>query len=201
MSWILPVGWLKQVLEGTEAMPVRDGEATLELSLNGREVVVRGRARVDVIMPCARTLDPVDITMTPEVFLMLVPAVPSAGARPRVSAKGKRNVKFRRGPSMAPQPGRAAWGGTSGWSVDPMLGNNEAARDTYSGEEVVLDGFLREFILLELPMFPLRSDLRLAEDAGIDGALLAPAAPAGRPLDARLAPLADIASRLQKAKE
>jgi uncharacterized protein len=200
MSWIIPTGWLKQALEGTEATPVRDGEVTLELSLNGREVVVRGRARVDVVMPCARTLDPVDITMTPEIFLMLAPAAASASARPKLAPRGKRNPRSRRG-SGAPEPGRPASGGLSGWSVDPSLADEEVARDTYAGEGVVLDGFLREFILLELPMFPLRSDLRLTEDAGIGGALLGPAAPVGRPLDSRLAPLADIASRMHKGKE
>ena len=196
--WTLPLGWLKQVLEGTEATPVREGEADLELSLNGRDVVVRGRARVDVTMPCARTLDPVNVSIAPEIFLLLeplsqVPIRPST-ARGRGQRPGRSTTKGER-------PGRSAERDLLGWSSDPTLADDESARDTYAGDQVVLDPFLREFILLELPMFPLRSDLRSVEDAGIGGALSTTAVPPNPPVDARLAPLAAIASRLRASKE
>jgi uncharacterized protein len=194
--WTLPLGWLKQVFEGTEATPIREGEADLELSLNGRDVVVRGRASVDVTMPCARTLDPVDINVAPEIFLLLEPLsqVPIRPGTPR--GRGQRP-----GRGKGERPGRSAERDFLGWSSDPTLADNESARDTYAGDQVVLDPFLREFILLELPMFPLRSDLRSVEDAGIGGALSTTAVPSNPPVDARLAPLAAIASRLRGSKE
>jgi uncharacterized protein len=192
--FILSVGWLKQVLEGTEATPVGEGEAGLELSLNGREVVVRGRARVDLTMPCARTLDPVDIAIVAEIFLLLEPSSRTPARPSPHRGRGQRAPKGVR-------PGRSAERDLSGWSNDPTLADAESARDTYAGDQVVLDSFLREFILLELPMFPLRSDLRSVEDAGIGGALSTTAVPSDPPVDARLAPLAAIASRLRGSKE
>jgi uncharacterized metal-binding protein YceD (DUF177 family) len=194
--WTLSVGWLRQVLEGTEATPVRDGEADLELSLNGRDVVVRGRARVDVTMPCARTLDPVDISIAPEIFLLLEPLGQTPGQP--ASRKGQRPGH---GARRGGRSGRSAERDTAGWSSDPTLPDAESARDTYAADQVVLDAFLREFILLELPMVPLRSDLRSVEDAAIGGALSTTAASEEPPVDARLAPLVAIASRLRGSKE
>jgi uncharacterized metal-binding protein YceD (DUF177 family) len=196
--WTLSLGWLRQVLAGTEATPVRDGEATLEFSLNGREVVVRGRARVDVTMPCARTLDPVDISIAPEIFLLLEPL---GQARARPTPHRGRGQRPGRSAPKGPRPGRSAEHDIAGWSSDPTLTDAESARDTYAGDQVVLDSFLREFVLLELPMVPLRSDLRSAEVAAIGGALSTAAAPEDPPVDARLAPLAAIASRLRSSKE
>ena len=78
-----------------------------------------------------------------------------------------------------------------------------AAQDTYDGEQVVLDSFVREFILLDLPMTPLRSDLPLAEDAAIAPPSGSADSAAGteQTVDPRLAPLAAIAHRLRKDKE
>ncbi len=147
-------------------------------------------------MPCARTLDPVDISITPEIFLLLEPRGLTPPGPP--SRKGPRPGR------VAPKTGRSgrtAERDLAGWSNDPTLGEAESARDTYAGDQVVLDSFLREFILLELPMVPLRSDLRSVEDAAIGGALSATAVPEEPAVDARLAPLAAIASRLRGSKE
>src|ERR1043165_518987 len=43
---------------------------------------------------------------------------------------------------------------------DPVLDEAETARDTYQGDRVVLDPFVREVLLPELPMRRLREDLR-----------------------------------------
>jgi hypothetical protein len=88
-----------------------------------------------------------------------------------------------------------------GWDRDPVLGREEASHDTYDGERVVLDDFVREFIMLELPMAPRRSDLPLEADAATTPAPQDPGAASGPPVDPRLAPLAEIASRLRKTKE
>lgn len=73
----------------------------------------------------------------------------------------------------------------------------EADTDTYDGDTVVLDAFVREALLLEMPNFPLCSDTC----PGIRPAAAAPEAPAGvNPkndvLDPRLAPLAALSASL-----
>jgi uncharacterized protein len=67
----------------------------------------------------------------------------------------------------------------------------EADTDTYEGEEVVLDGFIREAILLESPIFPLCSEackgLRPAGESAPNSGRAA--------TDPRLLPLAELARR------
>ena len=70
----------------------------------------------------------------------------------------------------------------------------QAARDEYDGETVELDGFVREHLLLELPLFPVRSDLPFDPTPATD----TPPDEAGPVLDPRLAPLAALASELQR---
>jgi uncharacterized protein len=231
--------WLRQVLEGTEAHPwlardggVDEGELAVQVSTSGRNVLVRGRMRAAVTLPCARTLDPANYHLESEVFLLLSPATPAAhpgqlghaghgaGHRGRASrdegAGGGKGSKERggrggelgrgqKGPVAAPTTGAKTSGKKKGeWSEDPELSEEEAALDTFSGDQIVLDDFLREFILLELPMFPVREDLRSESFEGSsappDGAQATGASlPEGeRPLDPRLSPLADLKARLDE---
>ena len=120
-----------------------------------------------------------------EIFLLLEP-LSQAPIRP--STPRGRGQRPGRSAPKGERSGRSAERDLLGWSSDPTLADDESARDTYAGDQVVLDPFLREFILLELPMFPLRSDLRSVEDAGIGGALSTTAVPPNPPVDARLAP-------------
>jgi uncharacterized protein len=236
--------WLEQALVGTEARPwlARDGgadegELSVQVSTSGRNVLVRGRVRAAVTLPCARTLDPANYHLDGEVFLLLSPATPAAhpgqpdhgshraGARGRAgrdesSGKGSKERGGRggehgrgpKGPANAPTAGAKASGKKKGekgdWSEDPELSEEEAALDTFSGDQIVLDDFLREFILLELPMFPVREDLRSEsfegssappDGAQATGASLPGSSPEGeRPLDPRLSPLADLKARLDE---
>jgi hypothetical protein len=88
--------------------------------------------------------------------------------------------------------------GDGRWEETPVLSEETAGQDTYDGHEIALDGFVREFLLLELPMFPRRSDLPT------DGSAANPPLPAGsqaggeKPLDPRLSPLAELKSRLEQ---
>jgi uncharacterized protein len=233
--------WLRQALAETEATPAgHSGQLSLQLSKSGREVLVRGRARVQVVMPCARTLAPITLDLEPEVVLLLQRA-DAPGARPapapkrmlasRSSAgapagrkatagapKGERLAGERAGPHHRPRgrevtaPARRR----GGWDGDIELSGDDAAQDTFQGEQIVLDPFVREFILLELPMFPVRQDLpSLPVDAraSAPGSTAEPSAsdndPATtsgdarqpRPLDPRLAPLAELKHRLQQNKK
>lgn len=77
--------------------------------------------------------------------------------------------------------------------------SEEADSDTYDGDTVVLDTFIREALLLEMPNFPLCSDTC----PGIRPAAAAPDTDTGVSvkndvLDPRLAPLAALSAKLSK---
>jgi uncharacterized protein len=200
-SWTISVDWLRQALADTEATPQGNGTLELELARTGRDVMVRGRAQLRVTMPCSRTLDPVDLKLEPEIFLLLTQAQPPAAA-------GAARRGGRRRPGRDEKPARRRAAGDREEPVpEEALRPEDAARDLFVGEQITLDPFIREFILLELPMFPTRSDLPSDAPAAIAPASLetAPAGPGQqgdppRRIDPRLAPLAEIASRL-KSKE
>ncbi len=180
--------WLSHALEGTDATP-RNGPGKLhvEFAKNGREVFVRGFAEAAVNVPCVVTLDPLPFDLRPEILLLLSPGDPSS-ARGKAAAAG--NAK-RRPPA---KKGR----GEKPWADEPELSSEEAARDHFFGDHVVLDDFVREFIVLEVPLYPRRSDLPSAGDAAIGPA----PQPAGDPpLDPRLKPLAELAKRLGSKEE
>jgi uncharacterized protein len=183
--WEIPVEWLSSALANTEATPrAGPGELDVTLGLNGRDVMVRGRVRAALQMPCGRTLDAVDIDVNADVFLLLSPATPAGPTR-----RPRRRDRKPGDRARQPRPSPA--------EEERPLTAETAAQDTYDGEKVVLDEFVREFIVLDLPMVPLRSDLRSAETTSISAAPSGdhPAADGG--LDPRLAPLAEIARRLR----
>lgn len=199
VEWEIPEAWLRAALGGTEALPRGAGALSVELTKDGAKVMVRGHASAHLTMPCARTLDPVDVEVAPEIFLLLSPSTAEVRRPPAVSAAARNKL----GAPKASKPGKGAAesrrGGRGGWSEDPELTAGDAAGDTYSGDSVVLDEFLREFILLELPMFPVRQDLPSAAGP----AIAPPHSDTGgeRPIDPRLMPLAALASRLRQNKE
>jgi uncharacterized metal-binding protein YceD (DUF177 family) len=203
VSWVIPEAWLRGVLADTEAVPNGDGTLDAELSKNGREVMVRGKAKVHVTMPCVVTLDPLPIELEPEVFLLLEPRAPVAdptrGARSRTRSSKSSRGAAPAAPASATAPRARSKPVTPGWSDDPELSPSDAAKDVYDGEKVVLDDFIREFILLELPAYPRRSDLPSGETPAI--APPSEAEPASGPIDPRLMPLAAIASRLRDQKK
>jgi len=178
---ITPV-WLRGALEGCEAQPAGStGQIDVHLTKTGNEVLVQGQIDAAFVIPCARCLDPVEIRPHIELSLLLHPA---AGA----SGPGRRN-----GQGAAP----AAKGAIKPKGDDETeLLDEEADTDTYEGDEVVLDRFVREAILLESPIFPLCSEacegIRPASDSalGSEGAVT----------DPRLLPLLELAKR-RKLKE
>ena len=187
----IPVAWLETALSGSEAKSRGEpGRLTLTVAKSGRDVMVRGHARAAVTVPCARTLDPVNVDLDADIFLLLAPAAP----RPEGAASRSRNPK-----RTAADPEKKGGKPTKARARIEALDDTDAARDTFDGEEVVLDDFVREFLLLELPMFPLRPDLRSDGTTGIEPVPATPdAAGAHKEIDPRLAPLAVIASRLSE---
>jgi uncharacterized protein len=189
-TWEIPPEWIDWALSESEARS--DGSAgSLELYLkkNGREVLVKGQAVASVTMPCARTLEPVGVKLEAEILLLLTPrATPTPTA-----SKSGRKQRTRTDRWRSTQDDAA--------SADPsaeQLSAEQAARDEYEGETVELDSFIREHLLLELPLFPVRSDLPFQPNAGTD---TPPDDSGDHALDPRLAPLAALASQLRSSKE
>jgi uncharacterized protein len=141
-------------------------------------------------MPCARTLEPITIELDAQVFLLLTPRAPAPAPkreraeRPERSAHPARGGERKRSASKDKE------------AAEAELSDEDAARDHYEGETVVLDEFIREHLLLELPLFPVRSDLP-SEEAGVTRSLPDPArADEPEELDPRLAPLAALRAGL-----
>ncbi len=199
--------WLRKLLEDTDVEPAgtNDGQLDLVLTKNGADVLVQGQLTVHLSVPCARTLDPALYRVRPEVFLLLVPSTKQVGDH---GPKGKRAERARAAREKHEKNQKAKKSAASGWESDPELSDQDAAQDTYSGDQIVLDHFLREFILLEVPMIPLREDLRgtpfEANPAlpGTDGtrstADATSSGSADKPLDPRFSALAELKARLEK---
>jgi uncharacterized metal-binding protein YceD (DUF177 family) len=209
VNFVLDEAWLREALEGTEATPRRAGSATLELSKSGRDILVRGRAEAALSMPCVVTLDPLDIDLNPEIFLMLAPAPtePSGKGEPNQGGRQekKRSVAGASG-KEAPAEARGAASRKRGAKEDDdegeLLDDSTAARDTFEGSQIELDSFIREFLLLELPMFPRRSDLPSSPGPANGPRLVEPESGEQEPaIDPRLQPLAALRSRLRDTKE
>ncbi len=189
--WSIEPKWLDTVLKGSEARPQGTaGVADVTLSKDGRQVIIRGRVQVILTMPCARTLDPVDVDIDAELLLMLTPA-PSIIANPK---RSKKRGASGAGNGSSPMKGSDD---TGRLAKDRFLSVEDAAQDHYSGEEIVLDEYIRESILLELPMVPLRSDLRDIDNPAIPRPPEEANNGTGNRIDPRLAPLAELVGRLK----
>lgn len=201
MSGPLTSEWVRKLLQDTEVEPAGEADGRLEVTLtkNGVEVLVQGYLDLTVSVPCARTLDPAIYRLRPEVFLMLSPA---GGGDPSGRSMGRSRHRAERRTKKSDKKSDKK----GGWEKDPELSDEDAASDTYNGDQIVLDDFLREFILLEIPMLPLREDLRgvpfeanpplPAAGASVQDASVAESGEA--PLDPRLSPLRDLKARLEK---
>jgi uncharacterized metal-binding protein YceD (DUF177 family) len=185
------------VLEPAGASPRGPGTLKVELTKHGPDVMVRGHAQFSAVLPCVVTLDPVTFDLGPEIFLMLKPGPPAQhSSKGKLSpAGGKSKVDGAAPPANPRKPGRRPKG--QGEDRHAELPAEDGAPDTYSGEEIVLDEFVREFLLLELPLYPRRPDLPSAEES-IDSRPLA--GPTGeKSIDPRLEPLKKLAARLRGA--
>jgi uncharacterized protein len=71
----IPAEWLHSVLEDSDAQPrFGDGQVDVRLFKSGPDVVVRGRATAKVELVCGRCLKPVEVTLSPEISALMVPA-------------------------------------------------------------------------------------------------------------------------------
>jgi uncharacterized metal-binding protein YceD (DUF177 family) len=198
VSFQIPTAWLRQAFADTDAEPVADGAVEVQLAQTGRSVMVRGNASARVTVPCVVTLDPLPFDLTADIFLLLSPS-PDAPA-PRHAPRRKAEPLPASGQKPERKRGKGRPRGADEGDDDGLeLSDDDAARDTFDGETVVLDDFLREFLVLELPLYPRRADLPSEPTPAI-----APPSTASEPLapvDPRLQPLAAIAKRLEEEKK
>jgi uncharacterized metal-binding protein YceD (DUF177 family) len=207
-EFVLSQAWLSRALEGTDASVTAPGKLDVTLSKNGSSVLVRGQISADLTMPCVVTLDPVPVPVRTEILLMLSPQAGASATtheehvarrRPRPSKADAAASADKTGPERASRS-KNSGKGEGRWEETPVLTEEVAGQDTYDGHEISLDHFVREFLILELPMFPRRSDLPT------DGPAANPPLPADsqaggdKPLDPRLSPLAELKSRLEQQK-
>jgi uncharacterized protein len=193
--------WLRGALEGCEAQPAGStGQIDVHLTKTGNDVLVQGQIDAAFVIPCARCLEPVEFRPHIELSLLLHPASTAGVAARRPGAHGPAHTGARAAgqgaQTAAHPPGKAATKPHPKSDDETEFEEGEADTDTYEGEEVVLDRFVREAILLESPIFPLCSEacegIRPASDSapGSEGAVT----------DPRLLPLLELAKR-RKMKE
>ena len=173
----LPVAWLESQLADAEARAETPGRVTARLSRSGKaDIVVRGALACELSMPCARCLAPTRQPVKAELTLLLRPRANAThhigGAHGRDASSKAGAAKTGAATTGAAKTGapRAASSKSATVDREPKkasrvkasseyeFSSEEADSDEYDGEDVVLDGFVREAILLELPSFPLCSE-------------------------------------------
>ena len=187
-TWEIPAEWIDRALEQSDARSDgKPGKLELYLKKTGREVLVKGRAQASVHMPCARTLEPVPVDLDAEILLLLTPRPTTPPPAPKPGRRQRNSPA----PAQRPVPKEVDADDAPG----DFLSAEQAGRDEYSGDEIELDAFVREHLLLELPLFPVRSDLPFEANAATN---TPPPDDSGAAPDPRLAPLAALASELFK---
>lgn len=164
----VPAAWLADQLAAAEselAPAGPDGRLEAHVSRSGNDVVVRGRLRVDLKIPCARCLEAVEMHPDIDLSLLLVPATGAraaaarGAAAPRATAHRAGNGRGHdRAEAKRAKPAERGGRDREERDDDVEIAPEDADLDTYEGEEVVLDRFVREAVLLEEPIFPLCSE-------------------------------------------
>jgi uncharacterized protein len=122
--------WVRGALEGHEATTSgADGALVVRASKSGHDVVVHGTLDPELLIPCARCLEPTKLPIHSDLSVLYVPA-PKLAAREREYADGR----------------------------ERELTDEEADTLPFDGETVVLDDLVRDELVLEVPMIPLCSE-------------------------------------------
>jgi uncharacterized protein len=125
-------GWLAHALEGTEIAPGEGGgELDVRLSKSGTDVVIHGELRGELVVPCARCLEPAKVSVRESISALAVPA----------AVLGK-------------APGEAS---PAGEDDDEEAGDDDDVIP-YDGDTLVLDDLVRDELVLAVPMIPLCSE-------------------------------------------
>jgi uncharacterized protein len=140
-SFPLRKEWLRGALEDTEVQPAApEGSLEGRVSKSGTDVVLHGKIAAELVVPCARCLEPARVSVKQELTALAV-----LRSKMREESRGKRSSK-----------GRDA---SSARGEDE---EEESAPDAdmiaYDGETLVLDDLVRDELLLAVPMIPLCSE-------------------------------------------
>lgn len=66
--------WMRGALEGTEVQPAAgDGLLDVRVSKSGTDVVLRGKMAAELVVPCARCLEPARVSVKQDVSALAVP--------------------------------------------------------------------------------------------------------------------------------
>jgi uncharacterized protein len=172
----LPPDWLEQELSDAELTAASPGHFQGRISRSSTDIVIRGEVRAELSTPCARCLKPAPIQVRAELTLLLKPAPAGAAPRPPDGKKANGVAK----------PAHK--------DLEVEFSAADADVDTYDGESVVLDPFIREAILLEIPNFPLCSEACPGIRPAAEEAAPAPA------VDPRLAPLGALRAKIAEKR-
>ncbi len=195
----LPVEWLDHELADALVHAVAPGHIAARLSRSGKCVVVRGRVKAEVEAPCVRCLGPTRTAVDADLSLLLVPTASAKAAHGHGHAHGAHGTRTPSGGKGDEAVGAAKDRRTTAKDEEYEFSAEEAEHDTFDGETVILDEFVREVLLLELPNFPLCSEAcagirpRAAVQSG------STSAETKKPLDPRLQPLSALRAKLFEA--
>ena len=88
----IPNAWLVTAFDDSDTTPVGDGAIDVRLSRSGTDVVVHGKARANVEVPCARCLEPVKVALSAEISVLMVPAAKIKHQREHEMASSEADV-------------------------------------------------------------------------------------------------------------
>ena len=179
----LDEAWLTEAFAETPSVrgdAAKPGEVRVHAQRNGREILVHGRAEARLITECGRCLGDVAIDVTADLAALYAPT-----ATPN-----------HRGGKRAEQPLVES-------EDDDDIDPDAPDREFYTGDHVVIDDLVRDYLVLELPMQP-----RCEPECSLPARAAAPALraiPGGNesgegPIDPRLEPLKKLA-KIERDKE
>ncbi len=126
-SIAVDAAWLSTALEGTDYAASQDpaGKFSVDLTMSGDDVVLRGAGSVAVRAQCVRCLESLTLSVASEFSLLLEPA----GATHRPA-------------------------GVTNAEDEYEIGADEPDRDVYHDDTIDVGSWVREQILIELPTHP-----------------------------------------------
>jgi uncharacterized protein len=143
-----------------------DGAVSVHAQRNGGEILVHGKANACLVAECGRCLRDVALQVTCDLAALYTPGHPPARASQQQDEESD--------------------------DVDP----DAPDREFYSGEEVVINDLVRDYLLLELPMQP-RCEEGTAEcripNTSVGAVEAASQSSGGERIDPRLIPLMKLA--------
>jgi uncharacterized protein len=75
LHFVVRSAWMRDALDGTDIATVGpDGELDVRVSRSGADVVVHGTLKANLIVACARCLEPARITVSERISALVVPA-------------------------------------------------------------------------------------------------------------------------------